>query len=95
MKKIISFVLLVGIIVFYACGPNKQEIQMREKAKQDSIRIGDSLITAIAQKAQRVQDSTTRVSVALKEKAKQDSIAKSEEQHHKKEAIKKGKLASK
>ena len=84
MKKIISFILLAGVVVFYACGPSKQEIQMHEKTKQDSIRIGDSIATVISQKTQLVQDSITRAAHALKEKALQDSIAKVETKHDKK-----------
>lgn len=81
MKKIISKVSLFAVIFITACGPSQKEIQAKEKAKQDSIRIVDSTNAAIEeQKRLRIEDSLTAVEQAsqnaiAREKAIADSIA--------------------
>ena len=61
MKKVLSIIAVAALsATFVACGPSKEEIEAREKAKADSI--------AAVEKMK--QDS-----IAAVEKAKQDSIA--------------------
>ncbi|MEI6122531.1 MAG: hypothetical protein WCQ95_02775 [Bacteroidota bacterium] len=63
MKKVFTLMVAVSMLSLIACGPSKEELAAKEKAKQDSI--------AKAQKELAVQDSLTAVA-----KAKEDSIAK-------------------
>jgi protein involved in sex pheromone biosynthesis len=63
MKKILTFALLAGIVIFSACGNNKDD-KDAEKKKQDSIE-------------QAKADSIAEAEA--KEKAKQDSIDAAEE----------------
>lgn len=66
MKKVLSFVFIAGMATaFVACGPSKEELEAKEKARQDSIRVADSIAAAEA----AAQEA---------EKAKQDSIAGAE-----------------
>ena len=59
MKKLLTLVVAGGMLAFYACGPSKEEIAAKEKAKQDSIHMVDSLAAAEAEaKAQAAADST-------------------------------------
>ncbi len=43
MKKFASLLLVAGMFSFFACGPSQEEKDAIEKARQDSIRIADSL----------------------------------------------------
>jgi protein involved in sex pheromone biosynthesis len=63
MKKILTFALLAGIVIFSACGNSKND-EDAEKKKQDSIE-------------QAKADSIAEAEA--KEKAKQDSIDAAEE----------------
>ena len=72
MKKVLSFAVVAAMsAAFVACGPSKEEIEAREKAKADSIaavekQIQDSIAAAEAEaaklaaeaEAKRIADST-------------------------------------
>ena len=76
MKKLLTLVIAGGMLAFYACGPSKAELEAKEKAKQDSIRMADS--TAAAQAAMEAAEKAKQDSIAnataMAEKAKADSI---------------------
>ena len=81
MKKLLTLVLAGGMIAFYACGPSKEELAKREKHKQDSIHMADSMAQAAAAAKEKAKaDSIAQAEMAMKEKAKQDSIMKAEEE---------------
>ncbi len=88
MKKTMLWAVAAALISLMACGPSKQEIAKREQARQDSIRMADSV--AAVQKAameQARQDSIARAQaeaeMAAKEQARQDSIAQAEAKNKK------------
>jgi hypothetical protein len=66
MRTTIKTLAFAAIVFFAACGPSAEELA--EKAKQDSIRIADSIATVEAAAA----------AAAAAEQAKLDSIAKVE-----------------
>ncbi|MEI6815575.1 MAG: hypothetical protein WCL14_03110 [Bacteroidota bacterium] len=68
MKKVLSLMLLAGMLSFYACGPSAEEKAAAEKAKADSAKAADD--AAKAAKEAATQDSLAKV------KATEDSIAK-------------------
>ena len=82
MKKLLTLVLAGGMLAFYACGPSKAELEAKEKAKQDSIRMADSVAAAVAAAAEKAKaDSIAAAEAAAleaAEKAKADSIAAAE-----------------
>jgi hypothetical protein len=43
MKKVLALVALAGMFAFSSCGPSKEEMEKKEKAKQDSIHMADSI----------------------------------------------------
>jgi hypothetical protein len=65
MKKLLSLILVAGVVTLISCGPSAEEKAAMEKAKQDSI---DRV-----EKAR--MDSIEEVNKAAAEKARQDSIA--------------------
>ena len=73
MKKVLSIVAVAALTVaFVACGPSKEEIEAREKAKADSIAAvekakQDSIAAAEAEAAKAAE------AAAAAEKAKADS----------------------
>ena len=74
MKKLLTLVIAGGMLAFYACGPSKAELEAKEKAKQDSIRMADSMAAAdAAAKAKAAADSASAAQAAAMEKAKADS----------------------
>jgi hypothetical protein len=75
MKKILSMLMLAGIVTFIACGPSAKE--KAEKAKQDSIMMADS-IAKVEMMAKQKADSIAMVEKAIhiKDSLKLDSIAK-------------------
>ena len=80
MKKLLTLVLAGGMFAFYACGPSKAELEAKEKAKQDSIHMADSMAAATAAaeaaaKQKAMQDSIDASMAAAKQKAMEDSIA--------------------
>ena len=80
MKKLLTLVLAGGMFAFYACGPSKAELEAKEKAKQDSIHMADSVAAAQAAadaKAKAAADSASAAQAAADAKAKAaaDSIA--------------------
>lgn len=80
MKKLLTLVLAGGMIAFYACGPSKEELAKKDKMKQDSIHMADSMANAAAAaKAKAAADSTAKAAeaaaAAAKQKAMEDSIA--------------------
>ena len=82
MKKVLSIIAIAGLATaFVACGPSKEEMEAKEKAKQDSIRMADSIAAAAA--AQEAEAARIADSTAMAEQAKvvadslhQDSITK-------------------
>jgi hypothetical protein len=85
MKKINFFLIGAALVAVTACGPSAQELA--EKARQDSIRMADSIAQVEAEK-QRIADSIAMVeAAAAAEQARLDSIAKAEAEA----ATKKGK----
>lgn len=82
MKKVLSLVAIAGMFAVVACGPSKEEVEAKEKAKKDSIEAvekarQDSVAKAAEMEKARL-DSIAKVEEA--EKARQDSIAKAEEE---------------
>ena len=80
MKKLLTIVLAGGMLAFYACGSSKAEQEAKEKAKQDSIHMADSVAaaeaaSAAAAKEKAMQDSVAAVAAASKQKAMEDSVA--------------------
>ena len=80
MKKLLTLVLVGGMLSFYACGPNKAELAKREAAKADSTRMADSLANVeMAAKAKATEDSIATANAAAeaaaKAKATEDSLA--------------------
>ena len=80
MKKLLTLVLAGGMFAFYACGPSKAELEAKEKAKQDSIHMADSLAgVAAAAAAKASADSAAAAQAAAdaaaKQKAMEDSVA--------------------
>lgn len=75
MKKLNLFVLGAAIVAITACGPSAKELA--EKARQDSIRIADSI--ALVEKEMMKQDSIAKAeAAAAAEQARLDSIAAAE-----------------
>lgn len=73
MKKLFALLLAAGLVGFVACGPSAQ--QKAEQAKQDSIRIADSLLQI--EKELNIADSIAKVEQAAADSlAHADSIAK-------------------
>ena len=70
MKKLNLLLLAGAVAMIAACGPSAKELA--EKAKQDSIRIADSLA-----KVKAYEDSVAAAQAA--EQARLDSIAQAEE----------------
>lgn len=79
MRTTLKLFVLAGIVFFTACGPSAQELA--EKAKQDSIRIADSIAVVEAEAAAAAAAEQARldsIATVELEKAKQDSIAAAE-----------------
>jgi len=65
MKKVLSFMMVAGLVAIFACGPSAEEKAAREQAIKDSIandsiakvQIADSIAKAEAQ-AKYIADST-------------------------------------
>lgn len=82
MKKVLSIFAIAGLATaFVACGPSKEELEAKEKARQDSIRVADSIAAANA--AAEAAAKAAEDSIKMAERAKfvadslhQDSIAK-------------------
>ena len=78
MKKVLSFIAIAGLAAsIVACGPSKAEIEAKEKATQDSIRIADSTANAAMAAeaaAKAAADSVAAVEAAAKAKATADSL---------------------
>ena len=75
MKKLNYFILSAAIGDIRACGPSDKELA--EKARQDSIRIADSI--ALVEKEMMKQDSIAKAeAAAAAEQARLDSIAAAE-----------------
>ena len=79
MKKVLSIVAIAAMsAAFVACGPSKEEIEAREKAKADSIAAvekqkQDSIAAAEAAAA---AEAEAKAKAAADSAAKADSIAK-------------------
>lgn len=71
MKKLMALVLVAGMTAFVACGPSKKDMEAKEKAKRDSLRL-DSIAKV------READSLAAVEKENKrfDSLKQDSIKK-------------------
>ena len=74
MKKVLSIVAVAALsVAFVACGPSKEEIEKREKEKQDSIAaVEKSKQDSIA--AAEAEAAVAAEAAAAAEKAKADSI---------------------
>ncbi len=76
MKKVLSIVAVAALsVAFVSCGPSKEELEAKEKAKVDSIDIAkiDSIAIADALAADQAKVDSTAAAVA--EQAKLDSLA--------------------
>ena len=74
MKKVILFTIGAGMFSFTACGPSAEDLAAKEKAKQDSIHMADSLAAEAAAAVEKArQDSIAGAEAAAVEKAKADS----------------------
>ena len=72
MKKVLSIVAVAAITAaFVACGPSKEEIEMKEKAKADSIAAVEKAKTDSIAAA----EAAVAEAAAAAEKAKADSTA--------------------
>lgn len=73
MKKVITLAAFASMLAFVACGPDK------EKLRQDSIRVADSLakVQAAADSARKA-DSIAAAEKAAKEAAAADSARKAD-----------------
>jgi hypothetical protein len=74
MKKVLSIVAIAALsATFVACGPSKEEIEAKEKLKQDSIAAVEKMkqdsIAAVEAEAAKAAEMA-----AAAEKAKADSI---------------------
>ncbi|MBM3404962.1 MAG: hypothetical protein FJY10_08755 [Bacteroidetes bacterium] len=61
MKKVLSFILVAGLVAMFACGPSAEEKAAREQAVKDSIAkvVADSIAQVeAAARAKFVADST-------------------------------------
>ena len=74
MKKVLSIIAVAALsATFVACGPSKEEIEKREKEKQDSIAaVEKSKQDSIA--AAEAEAAVAAEAAAAAEKAKADSI---------------------
>ena len=62
MKKVFTLVAFAGMFAFTACGPSKEELEKKEKAKQDSIQhYNDSVADADKKKMQHEADSVKAI----------------------------------
>lgn len=75
MKKLLTLVIAAGMLAFYACGPNKAELEAKEKAKQDSIHLADSL--AAAEQAAKAAEEAAAAAAAAQAKMDSTRIADS------------------
>ncbi|HPT15416.1 MAG TPA: hypothetical protein PK796_11535 [Bacteroidales bacterium] len=74
MKKFFAFLAIAGMVTFVACGPSAEE--KAEKARQDSIRLADS-IAQVEAAAQAQVDSLAKVAAdSIAAAAHADSVAK-------------------
>jgi outer membrane murein-binding lipoprotein Lpp len=73
MKKLLSLLVVAGMVTFVACGPSAEK--KAEQAKADSTRIADSL-NQVSMDAQKLADSVKMADSTAKVAAKADSIAK-------------------
>ncbi|MGZ3884040.1 MAG: hypothetical protein ACXVP0_07360 [Bacteroidia bacterium] len=82
MKKVLSIVTVAALTAtFVACGPSKEEMEAREKAKADSIAAvekqkTDSIQAAEAEAAKAAEAAAARVADSTK---MADSLAKAAE----------------
>jgi protein involved in sex pheromone biosynthesis len=76
MKKVLALVAIAGMFAFSSCGPSKEELEKKEKAKQDSIqRVNDSIA---AEDAKRMEaEKRTADSIKAIEDAKAKALADS------------------
>jgi hypothetical protein len=76
MKNLVKLFVVAGLFTFVACGPSAEE--KAEQARQDSIRVADSLALVQAEEM-RIQDSIAFEEARIAaEKAVADSIAAAE-----------------
>ena len=73
MKKLLSLLVVAGMVTFVACGPSAEK--KAEQAKADSTRIADSL-NRLQMDAKRLTDSVKMADSTAKVTAHADSIAK-------------------
>ena len=71
MRKLFTLFAFAGVFAFVACGPGAGELEKAKRAKEDSIRVADSLATA--ELAAREQLKVDSLAKANAEKAKMDS----------------------
>jgi hypothetical protein len=82
MKKVLSFTAIAALAAsIVACGPGKEEMEAKEKAKRDSI-MADSTKRADEARMQWVTDSTNKAMMEMEANKKMadslhaDSVAK-------------------
>ena len=73
MKKLLSLLVVAGMVTFVACGPSAEK--KAEQAKADSTRIADS-VSLIQMNTQRLEDSVKMAESDAKVAAHADSVAK-------------------
>jgi hypothetical protein len=75
MKKVLSLMLLAGMLSFYACGPSAEDKAAAEKVKTDSLAAVDKA-KADADAAKRTADSAAKAQAdTMAAKAARDSAA--------------------
>ena len=72
MKKLLTLVIAAGMFAFYACGPSKAELEAKEKATQDSIKMADSL-AGVEAAAKAAEEAAKAAEAAAMEQHKADS----------------------
>ncbi|MDI9342379.1 MAG: hypothetical protein QM534_17535 [Sediminibacterium sp.] len=82
MKKVFSIIAVAALsAAFVACGPSKEEIEAREKAKADSIAAvekakADSIAAAEAEAAKAAEAAAAEAAKKLADSLHADSVAK-------------------
>jgi hypothetical protein len=72
MKKVLSIVAVAALsAAFVACGPSKEEIEAREKAKADSI----AAVEKAKADSMAAAEAAAAAEMEAKQKAMQDSMA--------------------
>ena len=84
MKKVLALAAFAGMFAFTSCGPSKEEMEKKEKAKQDSIHMADSIqgekdkakMQHDADSAKAVEDAKQAAMKHMADSLHEDSVKK-------------------